>query len=101
MTDIVDGLNALIKNTEGRLYDHERKFLETAVMHIQGMRAVAGKAEAGPSFREVSDTIPRRGFEPAIQSRLHNEDVAGTIIDDGEVTDFTTTYTKETTDEAH
>jgi hypothetical protein len=85
MTDIVAGLTALIKNTEGRLYDHERKFLDTAVLHIQGMRALTGKAEAGPTFRSITADIPRRSDEPKsfIRAPMSPE------------------HEKETTDEAH
>jgi hypothetical protein len=65
MTDIIDGLTALINNSEGRLYDHERAFLKTAIDHIHGMRVVAGKAssQAG-EFREMTVGIRRRSDEP-------------------------------------
>ena len=77
--DIVDGLNALIKNTEGRLYDHERKFLETAVLHIQGIRAVAGKASGEGSFRDISEGIPRHIVEP-LNSGGYNPYPVNTLV---------------------
>jgi hypothetical protein len=64
MTDIINGLNAIINNSEGRLYDHEREYLKTVILHIQGIRAVAGKAAAGDSFRDMTADIPRRSDEP-------------------------------------
>ena len=64
MTDIIPGLQAIIDNSEGRLYDAERTFLRNAINHIHGMRAVAGKASGGGSFREMTAGIPRRSDEP-------------------------------------
>jgi hypothetical protein len=64
MTDIIEGLSAILKNGEGRLYDHERVFLQNAINHIHGLRAVAGKADGNGngSFREVTADIPRQSY---------------------------------------
>ena len=71
-TDIIPGLQAIIDNSEGRLYDHEREYLRTVVLHIQGLRAVAGKASGEGSYREtvtgVQRGIPRTGNSPISSS---------------------------------
>jgi hypothetical protein len=64
MTDIIPGLQAIIDNSEGRLYDHEREYLRTVILHIQGIRAVAGKASGEGSYRETVERA-HTGFEPS------------------------------------
>ena len=72
MTNIIAGLQAIIENSEGRLYDHEREYLRTVILHIQGLQAVAGKASGEGSFRETVAGIPRRSDGPISQSQQQN-----------------------------
>lgn len=112
MTDIITGLQAIINNSEGRLYDHERAFLKTAIVHIQGIRAVAGKATGeGPSFAHIksglrpSDMLmPGRydvtGDGIALTSIAHPEGPA--VADDADINpDSVVTIEPETANETH